>query len=266
MKRPIIRLLAFLFSLYILICTLVFFNQESLLFHPEKVNRKTLYQFDLPFREIDISVAKDCRLNGVLFPADFSKGLVFFLHGNAGNVSVLNGQAMFYHQLGYDFFAFDYRGFGKSDGEINSEEQFYSDAQAVYNQLKKRYAGKKIIIVGYSVGSATATRLAAQNRPDKLVLMAPYYSMTDLAGRHYPFIPSFVLKYSFETFRFLEKTTVPVLIVHGKNDGVIPTASSALLKPALKKTDRYILLANTNHNNIQNSTDFQLEATRFIEK
>ena len=93
----------------------------------------------------------------------------------------------------------DYRGYGKSQGHINSEQQFLEDVQLAYDFVKKRYPENKIIVLGYSIGTGAAANVTANNHPCLLILQAPYYSLTDMMRHKYSIIPTFILKYKFET-------------------------------------------------------------------
>ena len=99
---------------------------------------------------------------------------MFYLHGNAGALDTWGDIAKVYTSLGYDIFILDYRGFGKSEGSIYSEEQFYKDVQAAYDVMRKEYPENKIVVEGYSIGTGPATILAATNHPKLLLLQAPY--------------------------------------------------------------------------------------------
>ena len=257
------------FSLLILcaygaVCLIIFFNQENLIFHPSVVALKSEYDLGIPHTEKNIPVGKAAVINGILCRVPNSRGLIFFLHGNAGNVSDTRGAAEFYTLLGYDFFSFDYRGFGKSTGKISGEKQFYNDVQVIYNELKKTYAEQEIIIAGYSIGTAPAAMLAAANHPKKLILMAPYYSMKELARYHYPYVPVFLLKYKFETFAFLQRIQLPVLIGHGKNDGTIPFEQSLKLSKLLRN-GKLSGLDGEGHNGVQSNGIFQEELRKFLD-
>jgi len=74
------------------------------------------------------------------------------------------------------FLLLDYRGYGKSEGTINGQEQIFRDVQTVYDSLKHSYQENKIIVLGYSIGSGPAAKLASTNNPKLLILQAPYYS------------------------------------------------------------------------------------------
>jgi pimeloyl-ACP methyl ester carboxylesterase len=151
----------------------------------------------------------------------------------------------------------DYRGYGKSEGEITSEEQFMNDVQLVYDSIKQYYEENKIVVLGYSIGTGPAAKIAAENHPGMLVLQAPYYSLTDMMRRNYPVIPTFILEYKFETFAYLKKCTMPVVIFHGDEDHVIPYHSSVRLKEHLKPSDRLITLKGQGHNGMTDNPEYR---------
>lgn len=235
-------------SLYILGCSYLYFQQESIIFHPDKIPGNFKFKFTIPFEEINLKTKDNTRLNCLLFKHEKSKGLIFFLHGNAGNMIDQSAPAEFYTNLGYDFFTLDYRSFGKSSGKIMSEEQFYSDIKLAYSEMKKRYQEKFISIFGYSLGTGPAAMLASVNNPKQLVLISPYYNMVDMATERYKIIPDFLVKYKFETNTFVSQTKVPITIFHGDKDESIPFHSSTRLATLLKKKDRFIPLKNQDHN------------------
>lgn len=238
--------------LYVLACAMMYFKQEELMFHPKALASGHQLAFTVPFEEIRIPVSGGNELDGALFRASKPKRkLIFFVHGNTGNIENQEGVAGFYNALGYDFFTFDYRGFGKSTGTINSETQFYGDARLVYSELNQRYAEEDIVIVGYSIGTAAATMLASENHPQQLILMAPYYSMQDMAARKYPLLPGFLVSYPFDNARLIQQVQVPVTIFHGKNDEAVPYDSSKKLAGLLKKGDHFIPLDDQGHNGIE---------------
>jgi pimeloyl-ACP methyl ester carboxylesterase len=152
--------------------------------------------------------------------------------------------------LGYDVFVFDYRGFGKSKGEIETEEDLYSDAQRAYFLLKQSYGEENIVVVGYSLGTAIAAYIGANNNPRKLILQAPYYSMTDMMKKNYPIVPTLLLKYKLETYKYVQDCRMPIVIFHGDQDKVIPYSSSVRLKKLLKKGDKLIALKGQGHGDI----------------
>ncbi len=237
--------------LYIGLCYYFYLEQEKYIFEPRELPRSYQYQFNKPFEEVTFKMEDENILNGLIFKAENSKGLVFFVHGNAGNNETWNGISTNYTQYGYDILIFDYRGYGKSQGQITSEQQFYEDIQNVYNQIKNRYDEKNIIIVGYSIGTAAATRLAALNKPRMLILQAPYYSMAALKDQYAKsIIPDLILRYEFDTAEFLEEVKVPIYIFHGEDDEAIAYNKSVKLKQKLKPGDKFITLKNQGHGGI----------------
>ncbi len=258
MKKIILRIIIGVISLYIMICSLLFFFQEKLIFFPEKLPFNYKFNFDQPFEELKIKTDDDKWLSGVLFKANNSKGLVFYLHGNAGSLRSWGEVAVNYTNQNYDLFMLDYRGYGKSQSEIKSQEQLFNDLQNAYNMLKQQYAENNIIVLGYSIGTGPAAKLASANNPKLLVLQAPYYSLTDMMKHSYPTVlPSFILKYKFETNRYLKDCRVSVVIFHGDADEVIYYGSSLKLTKEFKSGDTLITLKGWGHNNMTDNKEYQ---------
>lgn len=241
----------------------MYFYQEEFIFHPKKLKHSSELHFSIPFQEIKIA-AKGAILNGALFKSKKSKGLIFFLHGNAGNLLNQDDAAKFYTQLGYDFFTFDYRGYGKSTNEISSEDQFFDDIQSAYDFVKKEYSEELINVVGYSIGTASAAMISSRNHPSKLLLIAPYYSLLDMTIRKYKIIPTFLLEYKFETNKYLERIKSPVLLIHGDQDDILPFEGSIQLSKLLNKKSKFLPIKGQGHNNFEENTLFQKNVAAFL--
>jgi uncharacterized protein len=248
------------------LCILLYFVQEKLIFFPEKLAATYKFKFDQGFEELYFKTADNTVLNGVLFKTDSSRGLIFYLHGNAGSLASWGQIAKTYTNLHYDLFMLDYRGYGKSEGSISNEKQFYEDVQLAYDSLKNKYNEKDIAILGYSIGTGAAAKLAAANHPRLLILQAPYFSLIDMMKYRFRFIPSFILKYKFETNTFLSACKMPVVIFHGDKDEVIYYGSSLKLKKLFKTTDTLITLNGEGHNGMSDNptylTELQKELSR----
>ena len=236
-----------------------------MIFFPQKLSKDHVFTFNQPFEEVFIPAGDDVKLHGLLFKAASPKGLVFYLHGNAGSVDTWGWIAPTYTDLGYDIFILDYRGYGKSEGKISSEKQFYDDVQAAYDYMKKEYAEDQMIVAGYSIGTGAAAMLASVNNPALLILKAPYYSLGDLMKKLYPGVPAFLLKYKFETFRFVEQTKAPVVLFHGDRDEIIYHGSSEKLQAHLKPSDKVIILKGLGHNGMNEHSEYQQQLAGVLE-
>ena len=256
MKKILLNILKVIIGFYILVCVAFYFFQEKIIFHPETLEKSHQFDFKQDFKELNFNTADGKLINGLLFKADSSKGLIFYLHGNAGSLNTWGNVGDFYTKLNYDVFILDYRGFGKSEGKITSQEQVFQDNQMVYNELTKEYDEKNTIILGYSIGSGMASFLASENDPKRLILQAPYYSLTDLAGQMFPFIPAFTLRYKFATNEYLKNCNMPVTIIHGNADAVIPYESSLRLKEEFNSKIELISLDGVGHNALTKSDEY----------
>jgi alpha-beta hydrolase superfamily lysophospholipase len=234
----------------------MYFFQEKLIFIPQKLAKDYAFEFDQKFEELDIKTDDNVSLHGILFKADSSKGLIFYLHGNAGSLASWGTVARTYTDMNYDVFLLDYRGYGKSDGTIDSEALVYSDVQAAYKTLKEKYDESNIVVLGYSIGTGPAAELASSNHPKLLILQAPYYSLTDLMEHTYSFVPTFLLKYKFETYRYVKDCQAPIVIFHGDRDEIIYYNSSVKLKEFFKPNDQLITLVGQGHNGMTRNKEY----------
>lgn len=256
MKHSIWILFRNILVIYLLLCGFLYFFQENLIFFPQKLDRHYQFDFDQPFEEIYIRSEDEVFLHSLLLQVDDPRGVVFYLHGNAGSLLNWASVAKTYNDLEYDVFLLDYRGFGKSEGTISGENQFYNDIQAAYDTLRDRYKEEDIVVLGYSIGTGPAAKIAAENNPKLLVLQAPYYSLSDLMRKTYPFIPTVLLKYKFPTHEFLEETGVPIVVFHGTDDGIIYPGSSLKLKEEFPQI-KLVLLEGQGHNGMTQNPHYQ---------
>jgi uncharacterized protein len=136
MKRMLLNTILIIAIVYLLICVLLYLFQEKLIFFPQKLVRDYRFEYNQPFEELYITTSDKTRLHGLLFKADNSKGLIFYLHGNGGALDSWGEVARTYTGLNYDVFLLDYRGYGKSEGTINGQKQLFADVQTVYDTMK----------------------------------------------------------------------------------------------------------------------------------
>lgn len=242
--------------IYVSLCVIIYFTQELFLFHPEKLISNFEYKFDADFEEIYIPTNDGAVLNALLFKKEDSKGLVFYFKGNTRSIKGWGKFSRDFISKGYDFFVFDYRGFGKSKGK-RSERNFHRDCNAAYEYLvKNHYKEEDIIIYGRSIGSGFATRTASRHNPKKLILDSPYYSLYHLIKRFFPLMPVMsLLNYHVRTDIFIKSVKCPVYIIHGMKDRLIPFRHALLLQK-LNPRSHVIRLQKGNHNNLPSLTDY----------
>ncbi len=180
-----------------------------------------------PFDDVYFRTADGIRLNGWFFPADQKSRrvhLVFLIcHGNAGNISHRLDHCAALLETGANVFVFDYRGYGRSDGRPD-EEGTYQDAQAAWQWLRqKHFSPSGIIALGESLGGGVATELAVRERIGGLILQATFTSATDLGAELFRWLPVRRMgKIRYDTRGKLPRVSVPVLIIHSREDRLIP--------------------------------------------
>jgi len=239
----------------LVLVALVYLRQEALIFQPEPLPAD--YAFGLPdVKEVRIQV-DGATLSALHLQLLHPKGVVFFLHGNAGNLASWFVNSEFYRQANFDLFMLDYRGYGKSTGRIRSEAQLRSDVAAAWRAVAARYQGLRKVVYGRSLGTALAAGLAAQIQPDMTILVSPFWSMAELGRAHYPLLPSALLRYPLQTFKDIARVQGPVLLIHGDRDRLIPFDHSVRLR-ALTQNAQLVLVHGAAHNDIQDFDQYRL--------
>ena len=118
--------------------------------------------------------------------------------------------------------------------------------------------------MGYSIGTGLASHLASNNHPKKLILQAPYYNLTDMMTQNFPFIPTFILKYKFNTDEYLKNCDMPIIIFHGNTDKVMDYQSSLRLKKEFNSKIKLITLNGQGHNGMTKNTDYKTELAKIL--
>ncbi|MEM9025134.1 MAG: alpha/beta fold hydrolase, partial [Bacteroidota bacterium] len=234
MKRHMYGILLFLIiglALFGLLLALMHYNQEKLIFHPEKLPSEYQYRMPGNFEEINFHPQKNITLNALHFRVEKPRGVVLYFHGNAGSLASWGEVAEQFTNRGYNAVFYDYRTYGKSNGRIVRERDFHRDAEFIYQELRKEYAAEDIVFYGRSLGTGIAARLAVRHTPKFLVLETPYYNFIDVSTYHYSFVPAGrLLRYKFFTNRAIPKTECPIYLIHGTKDQVVPYNSSPRLE------------------------------------
>jgi pimeloyl-ACP methyl ester carboxylesterase len=236
-------------ALYVALMALVWWGQERLIFQPQVLPAEHRFQLGADVHESWLDVP-GARLNALHLRLPRPAGVVFFLHGNAGNLDNWFVNAEFYRRANLDLYMFDYRGYGKSSGRVESQAQLEADVRLAWAAVAPQYSGKTRVILGRSLGTALAAGLAAELQPELTVLVSPYTSMAALARAHYPWIPVPLLRYPLHTDLALAGVKSPVLLVHGGRDTLIEPAHSQRLH-AVAPQSQLLLVPEAGHGDLQ---------------
>jgi len=227
---------------YLGVALLVYIFQARLLYHPTRKLEATPEQIGLPFEDVSFKSDDGLRISAWFVPAENAKGVIIFCHGNAGNISHRLDTLRIYHNLGFSVLLFDYRGYGRSEGKP-SEAGTYSDARAAWDYLVKtrKVAPGRITIAGRSLGGAIAARLAGETQPRALILESAFTSVPNMAAKLYPFLPvRWLSRFSYDTRSVIAQIGCPVLVIHSKDDELVPFAHGEELFDAARPPKEFL--------------------------
>ncbi len=230
-------------------------GQEGLLFKPVPLPADAVLSADPDVSERFVDVP-GARLSVLELRRPDPAGVVFFLHGNGGNLKAWFTDGGPYRRANLDLVMMDYRGFGKSSGRIESEAQLHADVQAVWQAVAPRYAGKRVIAYGRSLGTGLAAAWAARHQPELTILVSPYVSMQQLAAWHFPWVPTAVVRYPLRTDEAVAQLRQPLLLVHGERDTLIPHGHSEQLA-ARAARPRLVLIPGAAHGDVHRFEAYQ---------
>ena len=264
--KKIRKWLQIVIAVYVVFGTGLYFFQDKILFHPQKLSAQHIYNFQAPFKEINLPVNKEKNLSIVQFtvPDPVCKGIVLYFHGNRKNIERYAPYAINFTKNNYEVWMIDYPGFGKSTGK-RSEQIMYDDAATFYQMARARFSKDSIIIYGKSLGTGIAAQLASVKDCKRLILETPYYSI-DALIRHYAFIypVSWMTKYHLPTYHYIEKIEAPITMFHGTNDEVIPYNHS--VKLVKENPDaKLINIEKGKHNNLNDSPFFHQQLDSLLQ-
>ncbi|MDP2821421.1 MAG: alpha/beta hydrolase [Sulfuritalea sp.] len=232
---------------YLGLAALIYFKQSSLVFLPEMDRgfRANPADIGLPFTPLQLATTDGETLDSWFVPANTkreTRGLVIFLHGNAGNIGHRLDYLRMFHDLGLATLIIDYRGYGRSSG-APSEDGTYLDAAAAWRHatLLLGFPADRIVLFGESLGGSVAAQLAAGNRPAALVLASTFTSVPDLGAEIYPMLPIRLLAHiRYDTLARLPQITCPILVIHSRNDDIIPFAHGRRLFEAAGQPKQFL--------------------------
>ena len=220
---------------------------NSLLFFPA---RQVAAAPARAFDELAIETADGERLHGWWVPApEPPVGHVLLCHGNGGNVGDRVPHIAHLTAAGFDVLAFDYRGYGRSTGRA-SEAGTYRDARAARLALLERAGPERVIYLGESLGAAVALELAHKHPPAGLILQSPFTSIRDMARLHYPVVPRALVPDAYPSLRLIGALEVPLLVLHGERDDIVPLLHGQELYEAATCPKRLVTFPDAGHNDL----------------
>ena len=234
--------------IYLIIVAYMYLNQRKLLYLPSE-NNYLDDQIDFNFREVFIDVEKNLKLKAWLIENDFKnkKTLVFF-HGNAGNLSNRTYKLNQLSKLDLNIIILAWRSFSGNEGEP-SEENLYNDAKKTIDWLNSRgVKNKNIILYGESLGTGIAVELGQTNQFGGIILESPFTSMTNAAKNIYPWLPvKYLLKDKYDSEKKIKNLQIPILIMHGKKDNIVPFKMGKKLYDLANNPKFFYLTENDDH-------------------
>jgi len=206
----------------------------------------------LPLEDVWFRAEDGVRLFGWFLqaPAGGSNAVLLWAHGNAGNIIGRLEYLAELHRRGLSVFLFDYRGYGRSNG-IPSEEGLYLDVLAAYDHLlnERKIPPARIVAFGRSLGAPVAGELARLRPVAGLILETPFPSIEAVARRVFRGLPAhLLLKSRFDLAVRLRDIHVPVLVLHGDRDTVIPLDLGRAVYEAANEPKEFVVISGADHN------------------
>lgn len=248
-------------GVYLTLLVYYFVMQKSVIFYPTKDYAKPPIGFNI--EEIFIKTQDGQDLHAWWMDRDADAGTVIFFHGNAGNLTDRSFRMDIFKRLNLNVLMIDYRGYGKSSGKIEKENDLYLDGEAAWMFLteKKNIDPKNIIIWGRSVGGAVAVYLAQGRDINALVVESSFSSLSSVGERHFPFLPvEQILRFKFKSEDIIQNVKAPILFTHSREDDIIPFEEGKILYERASEPKEFLELPKGGHN-----TDLVLSYDEYIE-
>ncbi len=217
--------------LYIGIVLYFYFFQSHFVYHPKKNIFNTPDALGLEFEDIKYTAPGKSTITGWFIPTKNAKYTMLYCHGNAGNIATHLDHIYAISKIGVNIFIFDYQGYGNTAGKP-SEENTYQDAETAWAFLikEKKISPNNIIIYGHSLGGAIASKLATTQPAKGLILEGSFTDIIEIGQELYPYLPIKKLCYfKYNSKHNLASIKYPVLIIHSKDDEVIPYKHGEML-------------------------------------
>ncbi len=206
-------------TFYIVLLAIVFFLQSRFLFPAPQEHHDPASGFEA----VTLITSDGLELTGHWREAGAGKPTIVWFHGNASSLAGSVYETRLLASKGYGLLLAPYRGYGGNPGEP-SEQGFYRDGRSAMEFLEiQSVPNTMTIVAGNSIGSGTAVQMASEFTPAGLFLIAPFTSLTDVASEALPIFPvQLIMRHRFENARKISSLELPILILHGNADDVVP--------------------------------------------
>ena len=251
------------FAAYVLIALAGYLGQRKLMYFPDRARTQPSEVGLANVEERVLKTPDGERVIAWYGKARPGQPTLLYFHGNGGSLAIRGERIRRFMGEGWGVYMMTYRGYGGSSGrptEVNN----VADARLAYGALVlEGVAPSSIIAYGESLGSGIAVRIAIERQVAGLILDAPYTSIVDVAAGAYPFLPvrTFLID-RYETTKYIANLKVPLLILHGERDGVVPVAMGRELARLANEPKRLVTFPNGGHSNLYIDGNNALEAVR----
>lgn len=247
--RVILRSAAVAALVYAIVLGLLYVNQRSLLYFPV-AGRAAPDAAGPPIQVVHFDTSDGETLVGWWLPAQEGRPTILFFNGNAAGLASQRGRWSRLAEAGVGFLAVAYRGYDGSTGSP-TEEGLRQDSLAAHGWLTRRVPASDVVIHGFSLGTGVATRLATERPARALVLEAPYTAASDVAAEAYPWAPvQWLMKDRFLSRERIAGVDMPVLILHGDADSVIPFRQGRALYARAPAPKLFVRMIGSDHNTL----------------
>ena len=202
---------------------LKYFERKGI-YHPSKEIELTPIDIGLKYNDVFFNTDDGLKLNGWFIPVENPRGTLLFCHGNAGNISHRIEIIKVFNKLDLNVFIFDYRGYGRSQGNP-TEDGLYRDALAAYKYLlsRKNIDKDSIVIYGKSIGANVCIDLASKVKAGVLISESGFSSAYDMARKLFPYFPvKRIITIKYDALTKIKNIPIPKLIIHSKDDEIVP--------------------------------------------
>lgn len=232
-------------TVYLILLCYLFLFQKRMIYFPWKIITDDPSDINLEFEDVYIKTSDGVKIHAWYIPVFESRATILFCHGNAGNLSHRLDTIRIFHELGLNVLIFDYRGYGKSQGNT-TEKGTYLDALAAWNYLvtKKNISSSQIIIAGRSLGGSVGAWLAKEKKPRGLIIESSFTSVPEMGQKIYPFFPIKLLsRFKYNTRDYIQEIECPIMIVHSRQDNIIPFQFGEELFKSAKEPKLFLEIA-----------------------